>query len=280
MARRRSTTTTVKSVRAVERALDVLQCFSADRTSMSVLEIQERVPLSRPTLYRLLHTLARKGLVRSSGEPQRFSLDYGVARLANNWMAGIDPIRAGQRIVERLRERTDETAALFILRGHQRLCALEIAASHFLKISRGVGETEHISKGASGKAILAFMHADQIDVILRTMPKDTNRKQLLQTLDRIRRDGFAVSRAEVFAGAVAIAAPYFDRDRRVAGSIGVFGPQARLDRQWEKNAIRLVVEGAAELSAALGLPLVAKALEGKAPRKVIVVPNRIVNVVV
>jgi leucyl-tRNA synthetase len=31
---------------------------------------------------------------------------------------------------------------------------------------------------------------------------------------------------------------------------------------------------------ALALPAIVKALEGKAPRKVIVVPNRIVNVVV
>jgi IclR family acetate operon transcriptional repressor len=268
MARKRSNMTTMKSVRAVERALDVLQCFSADKPSMSVLEIQERVRLSRPTLYRLLHTLAAKGLVRSSGDPQRFSLDYGVGRLASNWMAGIDPIRAGQRIVERLRERTNETAALFILRGHQRLCAVEIAASHFLKISRGIGETEHISKGASGKAILAFMDTDEFEVILRTLPKDTNRKQLLQALDPIRRDGFAVSRAEVFAGAVAIAAPYFDRDKRVAGSIGVFGPQARLDGSWERNAIRLVVDGAAELSSALGQPLAGRGRkQAGAPRR-------------
>src|SRR5262249_32382591 len=85
---------------------------------------QQRVPLSRPTLYRLLHTLAVKGLVRASGDPQRFSLDYGVGRLANNWMAGIDPIRAGQPIVQRIRERTNETAALFVPRGPQRLCSV------------------------------------------------------------------------------------------------------------------------------------------------------------
>ena len=42
---------------------------------MSVLEIQKKVPLSRPTLYRLLQTLAAKGLVRAEGEPQRFALD-------------------------------------------------------------------------------------------------------------------------------------------------------------------------------------------------------------
>jgi IclR family acetate operon transcriptional repressor len=249
MARSRSTT--LKSVRAVERALDILQCFSADKPSMSVLDIQERVPLSRPTLYRLLHTLAAKGLVRGSGDPQRFSLDHGVGRLASNWMAGIDPIRAGQPIVQRIREQTNETAALFLLRGDQRLCVLEIAAPHFLKISRGIGETEHISSGASGKAILAFMSAEEAEPILCTLPKSTNRKQLLQVLDRIRADGFAISRAEVFAGAIAIAAPFFDH-KRVAGSIGVFGPQARLDKSWEKEAARLVLQGARDLSAALG----------------------------
>lgn len=251
MARKRGSTS-IKSVRAVERALDILQCFSADRPSMSVLDIQERVPLSRPTLYRLLHTLAAKGLIRASGEPQRFSLDYGVGRLASTWMAGIDPIRAGQPLVQELRERTNETAALFVLRGDQRLCVLEIAAPHFLKISRGVGETEHISSGASGKAILAFMTPEEVEPILRTLPKGSNRKQLLRALDGIRTEGFALSRAEVFAGAIAIAAPYFDHSGRVAGSIGVFGPQARLDQAWEKDAVRGVVQAARDLSVALG----------------------------
>src|SRR5262249_28079965 len=90
---------------------------------------------------------------------------------------------------------------------------------------------------------------------LRTLPRNIDRKQLLANLDRIRADGFAISRSEVFAGAVAIAAPYFDHSRSVAGSIGVFGPQARLDQVWEDEATRLVMQGAADLSAALGHPL-------------------------
>ncbi len=248
----RASSENMQSVRAVDRAIDILQCFSADRPLMSVLEIQERVPLSRPTLYRLLQTLASKGLIRCSGDPQRFSLDYGVGRLASNWMAGIDPIGAGQPILQRLREQTDETAALFVLRGDQRLCVLEMPAPHVLKISRGVGETEHISRGASGKVMLASLSQQEIEPILRTLPKGGDRKQLLQSLDKIRNDGFAISRAEVFAGAIAIAAPYFDHMGKVVGSIGVFGPQARLDQAWERNAIRQVTQAGKDLSAALG----------------------------
>jgi DNA-binding IclR family transcriptional regulator len=242
----------MQNVRAVDRAIEILQCFTPEKPSMSVIDIQERVPLSRPTLYRLLQTLASKGLIRAFGDPQRFSLDYGVGRLAHNWMAGIDKINAGRPIVERLREITDETAALFILRGDQRLCVMEMAAPHFLKISRGVGETEHISSGASGKAILAFMSPDAIEPILQTLPKSVDRKRLLSSLDTVRSEGFAVSRGEVFVGAIAIAAPYFDHSHRVVGSIGVFGPQARLDDTWEKMAVRGVIDCSRELSAALG----------------------------
>lgn len=253
MARKRSSSK-VQNVRAVDRAIDILQSFSAERPLLSVLDIQKRVSLSRPTLYRLLQTLAAKGLVRASGDPQRFSLDYGVGQLANNWMASIDPIGAGHPILQGIREKTNETAALFILRGDQRLCVLEMAAPHFLKISRGIGETEHISRGASGKAILAFMQPEEFASILKTLPINVDRKQLAVDLEQIRAEGHAISRAEVFAGAIAIAAPYFDHSRRVVGSLGIFGPQARLDQNWERQAIRAVLEGSRQLSAALGHP--------------------------
>jgi IclR family acetate operon transcriptional repressor len=248
----RTPTSKPTPVRAVERAVEILQCFSPENPTMSVLDIQRRVPLSRPTLYRLLHTLARKGLVRAYGDPQRFSLDFGVGRLAHNWMSGIDPIRIGRPIVERLRDETNETAALFLLRGHLRLCVLESTTPHVLAIARGVGETEHICRGASGKSILASMDDDAIAPILRSLPHGIEKKRLFDDLEQIRRDGFAVSRGEVFVGAIAIAAPYFDHTQRVAGSIGAFGPQARLDDKWVTRTTRLVVAGAAELSAALG----------------------------
>ncbi|MDH7796877.1 MULTISPECIES: IclR family transcriptional regulator [unclassified Beijerinckia] len=242
----------MQGVRAVDRAIEILQCFTPEKAAMSVLEIQQRVPLSRPTLYRLLHTLAQKGMIRAFGEPQRFSLDYGVGRLAHNWTAGIDPIVIGRSIVEDLRAKTNETAALFMLRGDQRLCVLEMAAPHILRISWGMGESQPISSGASGKAIMAFMKPDAVEEALKGVPKTGARKTVSSSLDLIRAQGYAISRGEVFAGAIAIAAPYFDHNHCVIGSIGVFGPSARLDQAWEKQAIRAVIESARELSGSLG----------------------------
>ncbi|MCC6778379.1 MAG: IclR family transcriptional regulator [Hyphomicrobiales bacterium] len=241
-----------KSVRAVERAIEILQCFSPDKPSMSVLEIQRKVPLSRPTLYRLLQTLASKGLIRIEGEPQRFALDYAVGALAHSWMAGLDVIGMARPILERLRAETGETAALFVRRGSLRQCVLELTSPHVLVMSRGVGETDHLWRGASGKAILAFLAEDEIAEILRALPKGSDQKRLAAELAAVRKGLLAISRGEVFVGAIAIAAPYFDHTGRVGGSLGVFGPQARLDAQWEARTTRILARCATELSRALG----------------------------
>ena len=242
----------VGSVRAVDRAIAILQAFSAEMPSMSVIDVQERVRLSRPTLYRLLETLAAHGLIRAHGTPQRFSLDYGVGQLAQNWMAGLDPVAAGRPIVERLHRETRESVGLFVIRGHQHICVLELPSPHVLSMARGIGPMDRLVPGASGKAILAFMEAAEIEAVLRDLPKDIDRKPLREQLAQIAKEGFWVSRAEIFDGAVGIAAPYFDHSKRVVGSIIVFGPTARFREERIASTTRLVVDASAELSATLG----------------------------
>jgi IclR family transcriptional regulator, acetate operon repressor len=241
-----------KNVRAVERAIDILECFLPDKPWMSVLEIQRKVPLSRPTLYRLLQTLITKGLVRADGDPQRFALDFGIGRLAHSWVAGIDVVALTRPILEELRAATGETTAFFLRRGDLKQCVAELPSPHVLAISRGLGETDHLWRGASGKAILAFLDDDEMAEITRRLPKIINKPKLTADLLRARADGYFVSRGEVFVGAIAIAAPYFDHTGSVAGSVGVFGPEARLDERWVVQAASSVVKSAAELSAACG----------------------------
>jgi IclR family acetate operon transcriptional repressor len=243
-----------EGVRAVERAVDILQAFSPARPSMSVVELQRVLGLSRPTLYRLLQTLASKGLIRADGEPQRFSLGPGIMSLAHVWMSRVDVAQLARPILERLRDETAETAALFVLRDDKRLCVLELTSPHPLAISRGMGETEHISRGASGKAILAHALRDKglADSFWRTLPEGSDRERLLEDLARTREDGFAISRSEKCVGAVAIAAPFFDHSGQVAGSIGLFAPEARLGEERIPHSARLVTEAARRLSEELG----------------------------
>lgn len=245
----------MSNVRAVDRAVAILQCFSSEKPSMSVVEIQRLVGLSRPTLYRLLETLAATGLIRSEGDPQRFKLAHGVMKLAHVWLSELDVVDIARPIIEGLRNQTGETAALFVLSDELRVCVLELQSRHVLSISRGVGDTGHVSQGASGKAILAFFDDERRAAVTDKLPDDFARADLVTALAAARRDGYAVSRGEVFAGAVAIAAPYSDFRGQVIGSVGVFGPSARLDDDRLAQSAPLVVAAAQSLSAELGARL-------------------------
>lgn len=240
------------SVRAVDRAIAILQAFRPDMPSMSVIDIQRRVGLSRPTVYRLLETLAAHGFVRAHGTPQRFSLDYAAGQLAQNWLAALDPARVARPVIERLHEETRETVSLAMLQGHQHLYVIELTSPHALSMSRGIGPKEHLTRGASGKAILAFMPETEAAAVIASAPATTDIGALARELAIIRKQGYAVARSEVISGVVALAAPIFDNVDAVTGAVVVFGPEVRLPAQRIEEVTARVVASAREISAALG----------------------------
>ena len=241
-------------VRAVHRAIAVLQSFTPAQPTLSVLEMQARTGLSRPTLYRLLQALEAGGMVRAEGEPRRWSLGPTVMTLAQVWMATLDVRRLAQPLLEALRDVTGETAGLFLLRDGRRICVAECISRQVLAMTRGLGETEHITRGASGRAMLAFAPpgAAWAEAALANPMADADHVAVLAELEATRRRGFALSRGEVFRGAIAIAAPVFDHGGTVCGAIALYGPEARLPRGQEVQAAAHVTMAAAKLSSELG----------------------------
>lgn len=256
MAKKRKVATTTEagmsSVRAVDRALAILQCFTADQPSMSVIDIQKRVGLSRPTVYRLLHTLSTRGLIHAEGDPQRFKLAHGVMKLSHVWLRGLDVVNVARPILEELRDATGETAAIFRLEEDLGICILECESRHVLAISRGVGSSTKIPGGATGKAMLAFMAPERQAEILAAMPRDAQRTHLQEALHAAVHNGYTISRGEIFVGAVAVAAPYFDHRGSVVGSVGLYGPAARVSEEKIAEFSRHVRQAGARISTLLG----------------------------
>jgi DNA-binding IclR family transcriptional regulator len=243
----------VKSIRAVERAADVLLCFSRATPILSVTALERRLRLSRPTLYRLLHALEKKGLVRSFGEPQRFELDHRVVGLADAWAAKSDLSTAAARHLSELWRATDETVSLFVVAlPTTKVCVQELPSRQPLVFTRGAGFTEATTTGASGKSILAFMGPAETEAALAGVADARTRLEIANELMRIRADGYCVSEGEIIAGAVAMAAPVFDRAGAVAGSICLFGPAARLSGAHRTACLASLRATAAHVSAALG----------------------------
>jgi IclR family acetate operon transcriptional repressor len=215
-------------VRSVERALGVLAAFAPGDKELLVADLLKRVGLSRPTLYRLLYTLEKQGFVLSSGEPQRFRLGPAVARLAHVWSSSMDLTQVAHPVMLDAWSYTSETVALFVPRGEMRLCVAEMPSPQPLSFRRGVGYSERLVRGASGRAILAWtpLAAGQLEAYAAGTSTDMKwlRAEMAVSRDR----GYAMGHNELIQGAYAVAAPFFAADRSVAGSLGVFGPDVRL----------------------------------------------------
>jgi len=68
----------------------------------------------------------------------------------------------------------------------------------------------------------------------------------------IRADGYAVSREELIAGAIAMAAPVFMAGQQVVGSLAVYGPSVRIGEKQISHISELLLKASTQLSQSLG----------------------------
>jgi IclR family transcriptional regulator, acetate operon repressor len=240
------------SVRAVERALDILLAFRPQDDALTVSELLVRVDLSRPTLYRLLRTLQGKQFLISSGDPQRFRLGPAVAQLAHVWTTALDLGAVTEPMMRNLWNETGETVALFVPEGTYRVCIAEMPSIQALSFRRGVGYRESLALGASGKAILAHLPAILHKLESRADGLRIDPKKYSRELALIKDRGFAISKSELIQGAVAVSAPFFNGAGEVAGSLSVFGPSVRVSDAQITRFGKLLVREARAISLVLG----------------------------
>jgi DNA-binding IclR family transcriptional regulator len=111
---------------------------------------------------------------------------------------------------------------------------------------------------STGKAILAHLPDEKVEAIIKsaglppaTKNTITSAPVLMKELARVRAQGYAIDDQETGIGMRGIAAPVFDHNAKLVGSVGVGGPVFEMDGNL-KSLIASVKECAREVSAKLG----------------------------
>jgi len=217
-----------------ERVADVLLMFLSNPGTLGVSDIARSLSLSKAVVYRILQSLVSRGLVEASATDQRYRVGRAIAEFGfpasyeydHAWHA------AGAEVLRELRDRTGETATLSARVGTMRIFVDQMEGAAAIRLNVALWRPRPLHSGASGKAILAFLDPDLrrkvIDYRLRSEGGDPlpRNEDLEVELDRIRKTGVALSRAEVNPDAIAIAAPVF-RAGQPVGAVGVLGPVRR-----------------------------------------------------
>jgi IclR family acetate operon transcriptional repressor len=147
-----------------------------------------------------------------------------------------------------LRDRLQESVWLAEQRRHGVVLIDVAEASHPLKLAFDVGDLCPVHATALGKAIAAYLPADQVDALLPKgkLPKLTSRtvvrrSELKAELLRVRQCGYAINAEETIEGAILIGAPLFDSGGRVFAGISVSVPTARCPLKKRREIVEQVL---------------------------------------
>jgi DNA-binding IclR family transcriptional regulator len=226
-----------ESVRAVDRALDVLLCFSNQTPELTMTQIAERVGVHKSTVHRLLATLEHKRFIQRNPDTGMYRLGIRLLQMAYLTLEQNDLRRLAVPFMHRLCDLYEENIDLTVLDDTDVVFINILEGPQRVKLAAAIGQRLPAFATASGKAILAYMPEKTVRQILtRGMPQLTSYtlnspEALLEDLKKVRELGYAISEQELEEQIHALAAPIFNHENHPIASIAVAGPAYRLTRQ-------------------------------------------------
>jgi IclR family transcriptional regulator, KDG regulon repressor len=223
-------------VRSVERALDILLCFTRQEPTRSLTQIAESVRMSKTTVHRLLTTLEFKRFITRDRVTGLYRLGFRFIEMASLVLQDVELHRWAHPYLQCLSAEFGETVDLSILDGSHVIYLEVIESPQRVKLAAAVGQRLPAVFTASGKALLAYLPEDQVTKIVReNMTESPNQSQMsipemLADLKVTAERGYAISEQEYEEAINAVAAPIFNADKHPVASIAIVGPSFRLTK--------------------------------------------------
>jgi IclR family pca regulon transcriptional regulator len=216
-------------VQSLARGLAVIRAFDADHTHMTLTEVAKRTDLTRATTRRFLMTLEELGYVRSDGRD--FSLTPLVLQLGYAYLSGLSLSQVAQPHLQDLSTTLSESTSAAVLDGADIVYVARVSARRIMTVGINVGTRFPAYATSMGRVLLAGLSKAELDAYLNFVPlvaltprTISTRGALLDELEKVRDQGWAMVDQELEVGLMSMAAPIHDRSGRVVAAVNVSLP--------------------------------------------------------
>ena len=216
-----------KTIQSVQRAIDILNCFSGAETALTLGEISIRLGLNKATAHGILNTLHNNGYVCQN--PQgKYLLGHGIfdkAVLAESSRRNLCTT-AAQQIMQNLSNQLHSSMNLFLIENNNLRAAHTTSPTNCIFVVAKVSNDTPMYAMATGKLLLAYAGKEYLDYYLAHTELDpmttntiTDVKRLKKELERIRSAGYSEELEELSRGVSAVSAPIFDAEGRLYAAL-------------------------------------------------------------
>ncbi|WP_284335162.1 IclR family transcriptional regulator [Comamonas sp. NoAH] len=223
-------------VQSFARGLEVIRSFSAEAPSQTLSEVASKTGLTRAGARRILLTLQTLGYVESDGKYFELTpriLDLGFAYLSSQPLWNL-----ATPLMETLAETVQESCSAGVLDGLDVVYVARVHTHKIMSTNLGVGSRLPAFWTSLGRVLLSGLPSDKLQDLMAKRSREAftrytlvEDEDLLNALDQVRRQGWALINQELEEGLISVAAPLFNAQGQVVAAINVSGQANRTNAQ-------------------------------------------------
>lgn len=245
-------------VQSLERGLAVLLAFSDKHPRLTLGQLAELTGLSRPTVRRLVLTLARLGYVREEG--RAYALTPHVLALGYAFTSSLNLTELAQPLMEEVTEITGHTCSLAALDGEDAVFLLRVPSRRAMAHLLLIGTRLPAFASAIGRVLLAGLPDHEVEEFLRhgsfpriTVHTETDPDRLRERICTVRRQGWELVDQELAEGVRSLSVPVRASGGRVIAALGMSVPAGSVDvPEIHRAYLPPMMRAAKEISRRLG----------------------------
>lgn len=217
-----------RKIASTGTSFEIIEELSA-RGEAGVMELATALDLPKSTVCYHLQTLDDRGYLVSTDTGYELSLKF--LKLSEGVRKSQVIYDIGRPVIEQLAKETGTNGYLMVEQNNMGIL-LYMRKEEDINLGDTVGQPVNMTSTAGGKSMLANLPEEQLKEIIEQqgLPKMspntiTSESELYQELERIREQGYAISRGEQVAGLRAIGTAVTGPDDVVHGAISIAGPR-------------------------------------------------------
>jgi IclR family KDG regulon transcriptional repressor len=218
-----------KNVQTLIRALTLIEILSDKPEGCRIKCLSEKAELNKSTVHRLLQTLVHLGYVEQKEENEQYRLGVKILALSSKWLESLDLRTIARKHLKKLCNDTGESIQLSVRNASNAVFIDKIEnPDRYIRMYSQVGKSIPLYCSSSGKALLAWLTNKKILSIMKdvefiqfTQYTIINIHALIEQLQNVRQQGYAVDWLEHDPSVFCVACPIFDNSNSPIAAISI-----------------------------------------------------------
>jgi IclR family transcriptional regulator, pca regulon regulatory protein len=251
---------------SLTRGLQILESFTEENQNLSLAQIRKATGTPKSTAFRLLKILNQLNYLKCDPETKKYYLGPRVLSLGFSVLQSMETREIARPYMQELSRTCNKSVNLLMLDGQRMVFIERIRVPGLRDVNVSVGSRIPVYNTAAGRSVLAYLPGEKLNEVIEDLKRDPeavrhigkDSRRLIEILNLVRRDGFAINDQESGKGTRAIAVPIFSRDGIACAMDLIVSPEEVSIDELKRDYLPILIKTGIEISESLGYQTSAK----------------------